>query len=348
MEFFKSKKWCFLAPIYLLLSTLAIADDSYSFNVGDSHVIPIPGTRKQTYSINDSAFPYLPAKGRPGYLAFLGDATVGRYGGPDLDHLSDIGPIPVEVAEAPGKDRSWHVNGTWMLSATRSADGALVGFVHGEDHHFKDGGYGEWNSTGVWTSDDDGAHWIDHGQAIGSKKPDIHAMGGLAMDECLWDAAGKRWLGYCAGGRVFSSRDPHAMPGTWFGYHNGDFTQPINVNAEAPALTPAPGLEHAGVTWGGFSYNAYLKKFILTWSSGTIVKAAFGPDGVHWEKVVTLYRDTTTVNPLADDISYAFIIGKTDTLSGQDCSLIYMHHPPGKTESGNRKDMLSRPVHFQQ
>ena len=43
----------------------------------------------------------------------------------------------------------------------------------------------------------------------------------------------------------------------------------------------------------------------------------------------------------------AFIVGDTDTLSGQDCYLVYMYHPHGKTVSGNRKDMVRRPIHFE-
>ena len=334
--------------ISLTLATLASAQEATPFfTVGDLHSIPIPGTKKQTWFINDSAFPFLPVRAGTGIMAFLGDAVVGRYSGPDIDHLSVTGSIPVPVSESPGVDSHWRANGGWMLTATRISDGTLVAFVHGEDHHFADGGYGEWNSTGVWTSTDDGLTWLDHGEVLGSQKPAHHAFGGLAMNECIWDPAAKRWLGYAAGGYVFTSADIHAAPGTWYGYNKGAFSSHINVNALAPSLTPAPGLQNADLTWGGLTYNRYLQRYILSWAAGSrSVKAAFSPDGLHWDNVLTLYSDTTP-NTTSDDITYAFIVGETDTLSGQDCNLVYMYHPPGKTVSGNRKDVVRRPIHFQ-
>jgi hypothetical protein len=314
------------------------------FTVGEATVIPVTG--KKTRFVNDSVFPYLPNKAGTGRIAFWGDAIVMRYEGRDIDHLA---PPPdnaqVTVTNASGVDSSWHRNGGWMLTATRTADGVLVGFVHGEDHKFDDGNYGEWNSTGVWTSQDDGVTWIDHGEVVGSKKPEAHAFGGMALNECLWDAANKRWLGY-SGPYAFVSNDPHAMPGTWFGYHDGKFSQPVDVNAPRPPLTPAPGLENAGVTWGGLTYNSYLKQFIMTWEKGRSAQVAFSADGIHWGAVSTLIKERLPDAP-SDAITYTFIAGDTDTLSGQDCYLIYMYHPPGKTVSGNRKDMMRRPIHFE-
>jgi hypothetical protein len=304
--------------------------------VGQAQVIPVRG--QDTYWINDSVFPFLPDKTGAGRLAFWGDGVVRRYAGPDIDHLAPAPDGKVPVENAPGKDRRWFANGTWMLTATRAADGVLVGFVHGEDHKFADGQYGEWNSTGVWTSNDDGVSWVNQGEAIGSRKPDVHAISGLAMNECLWDAGNKRWLGY-SGPYAFVSTDLHALPGTWRGYNNGAFSQPIDVSAPQPPLTPAPGLEHAGVTWGGLTYNSFLKQFIMTWVRGRSIRVTFSSDGLHWGRVTTLFRDR--------NISYASIIGETDTRCGQDCSLVYMYTPPGKTISGNRKDMMRRPVHFE-
>jgi hypothetical protein len=333
-----------LLSLSLIPLLTAHADDNVPrFTVGDAQVIPVVG--KKTWFVNDSTFPFLPDKAGTGSIAFWGDAIVMRYTGPDIEHLT---PPPdsacVTVTDTPGKDGSWHRNGGWMLTATRTADGTLVGFVHGEDHKFADGKYGEWNSTGVWTSGDDGVTWTNQGEVVGSKKPEIGKFGGMALNECLWDAARKRWLGY-SGPYAFLSSDPHAMPGTWFGYHDGTFSQPVDVNEPMPPLTPAPGLEKAGVTWGGLTYNSYLKQFIMTWDKGKSVKAVFSSDGVHWGPVTTLFQETLP-NAMDDDISYSFIIGDTDTLSGQDCYLVYMFHPPGITVSKNRKDMVRRPVHF--
>jgi hypothetical protein len=315
-----------------------------TFTVGPASFIPIPG--KKTWYVNDSVFPFMPSRDGKGVLAFLGDAIVMRYSGPDIEHLTPPeNDMVVTTTPAPGVDGAWHKDGGWMLTATRQPDGTLVAFVHGENHSFADGKYGEWNSTGAWTSTDDGLTWTDWGEAVGSKKPDQHAFGGLAMNECIWDAANKRWLGY-AGPHALISTDPLAKPGTWFGYKDGAFSEPIDVNA-VPHLSPAPGLEKAGVTWGGLTYNSYLKQYIMTWVAGHKVMAAFSADGVTWDHVTTLFEsDDEADKKQGDDITYAFLVGDTDTASGQDCWLVYMHHPPGKTLSGNRKDMMRRPVHF--
>ena len=231
-----------------------------------------------------------------------------------------------------------------MLTATRLDDGSLVGFVHGENHKFPDGGYGEWNSTGVWTSQDDGVSWIDQGEVVGCKKPDKHSFGGMALNECLWEATNKRWLGY-SGGNAFISNDPHGLPGTWLAYYKGDFTQKVDVNGPMPPLTTSPGLEKAWVTWGGLTYNSYLKQYILTWVGGDKVRAAFSPDGIHWGPVVNLIDKATA----GGEITYAFITGETDTACAQDCNLVYMlfRGDHVKSVSGNRKDMIRRPLHFE-
>lgn len=334
-----------LLALLLISITHAPADPTApKFTVGDAQVIPVTG--KNTWFMNDSVFPFLPDAAGTGRVAFWGDAVVIRYAGPDIEHLAPPADnARVTVTDAPGIDGSWHRNGGWMLTATRIADGSLVGFVHGEDHKFDDGKYGEWNSTGVWTSKDDGLTWVNRGEVVGSKKPATHAFGGMALNECLWDAANKRWLGYSSQ-YAFTSSDPHGLPGTWFGYHDGTFSQPVDVNAPMPPLTPAPGLEKSGVTWGGLTYNSYLKQFIMTWDVGKAVKAVFSPDGITWGPVTTLFKEPEP-DAESDAITYTFIAGDTDTASGQDCQLIYMYHPRGKTVSHNRKDMVQRPIHFE-
>ncbi|HEX4141221.1 MAG TPA: hypothetical protein VHY09_12800 [Candidatus Methylacidiphilales bacterium] len=331
----------------LSLSGVAADVPLPQFTVGPSTVIPVLG--KKTWYVNDSVYPLLRARDVSGVLAFWGDGIVMRYAGPDIKQLtppenSDV----VTATPAPGVATDWRRAGNWMLTATRRPDGTLVGFVHGENHTFADGKYGEWNSTGVWTSADDGVTWTDWGVAEGAKQPEHHGFGGLAMNECIWDAANKRWLGY-SGPYPLISTDPLAKPGTWFGYRDGAFSQPIDAQAEAPKLSPAPGLEKAGVSWGGLTYNSYLKQYIMTWVSGHKVMAAFGPDGLNWNHVSTLFDGEENGEPSGGEITYAFLVGDTDTSSGQDCWLVYMYHPPGKTKtvSGHNKDMVQRPVHFE-
>ena len=312
------------------------------FSVGDAVRIPVRGS--DTWNINDSVFPWLPNLDHSGYLAFWGDAGIRRYVGPDFDNLKPLSSNSngvVTVTNAPGVDHGWDADGRWMLTATRIADGTLVAFVHGENHEFADGKPGEWNSTGLLTSQDDGLTWVDQGAVVAEQKSTKGQNGGINASEVIWDSVNQRWLGY-SGGIPFISTDPYAMPGTWYGYYKGAFSQYIDVHGPKPALSVAPGLEKAGVTWGGLTYNHYLKQYILTWlPNGEYKKihAAFSPDGLHWGPAQELYKEVPPYSA-----SYAFIVGDTDTLSGQDCSLIYMREPH---VSGNKKDMIRRPIHFQ-
>ena len=330
------------------------------YTLGVDMLIPVLGDKSETWAINDSVFPYLPNKDGSGYLAFWGDATVLRYAGADLVHLA---PAPAAdgglatVTSADGVDSSWEngwaADGRWMLTATRIADGSLVAFVHGENHQFADKVKGhEWNSTGVLTSQDDGLTWIDHGPVVASPKPAIGNNGGLNMTEVVWDAANRRWLGY-AGKIPFISTDPQGLPGTWYGYHDDGkappgFTQRIDPAAATPPLSSAPGLQDYNVTYGGLTYNRYLKQYILTWMNNgdaRNVQAIFSPDGLNWE---TGSEKVFASEPQGTLVSYPFIVGDTDTLSGQDCYLVYMRQPPAgtPTSSGLRKDMIRRSIHF--
>ena len=335
------------------------APPAYAF--GADTLIPVRGDKTATWAINDSVFPYLPNADGSGHLAFWGDATVRRYAGADLLDLAPTAAADTglaTVAYADGVDSSpqdgWAANGRWMLTATRIVDGSLVAFVHGENHQFADNSKGfEWNSTGVLTSQDDGFTWIDHGPVIGSPKPSVGRNGGLNMTEVVWDAANQRWLGY-AGKVPFVSADPHGMPGTWYGYYDdgkghAGFTQRIDPASATPPLSSAPGLKNYGVTYGGLTYNRYLRQYILTWMNNgdtRNVQAIFSPDGLNWESGS---QRVLASEPAGIQVSYPFIVGDTDTLSGQDCYLVYMRQPPSGTRaaSGLRKDMILRSIHFQ-
>ena len=103
------------------------------------------------------------------------------------------------------------------------------------------------------------------------------------------------------------------------------------------------------MTYGGLTYNRYLRQYILTWMNNgdtRNVQAIFSPDGLNWE---TGSQRVLASEPAGVPVSYPFIVGDTDTLSGQDCYLVYMRQPPSGTQavSGLRKDMILRSIHFQ-
>ncbi|HLA72331.1 MAG TPA: Ig domain-containing protein [Steroidobacteraceae bacterium] len=324
--------------------------DLPKYTISDSVRMPVRGAATDTYYINDSVFPWLHSADNNQRLAFWGDAKILRYAGTGFDDMkptSNKSNGAVTLTYAPGVDHDyatgWGADGHWMLTATRTTDGALVAFVHGENHTFDDGVYGEWNSTGLLTSQDDGLTWVDQGAVIGSPKPAKHGDGGLNMTEVVWDAVNQRWLGY-GGGVPFISNDPYGMPGTWYGYYNNGFTQYIDVNAPTPPLSSAPGLKDAKVKWGGLTYNTYLQQYILTWmADDKTVQAAFSPDGLNWKAMDKngLFKEQAPYSA-----TYAFIVGDTDTSSGQDCFLVYMRSPH-TAPNNNNKDMIRRPIHFQ-
>ncbi|WP_175597151.1 Ig domain-containing protein [Peristeroidobacter soli] len=315
------------------------------FTVGAATRVPINGIKKYAYGINDSTFPFLPNRDGTQYLAFWGDASVMRYSGTDLDSMQPPpGNESVNVTVTPGVSRDWDSAGNWMLTATRTPDGALVAFVHGEDHHFLDGGSGQWNSSGLWISWDDGFNWTNYGEVVGEPKPPkAQPFGGIGIGG-IWDPVNQRWLGY-NGDKAFISTDPHALPGTWYGYYNEAFSQHVDPTQPLLPLDIAPGMKDAYAnngTGGGITYNYYLRQFIRTWmwfGKKKQILAAFSPDGLHWKAPVTLFTETDPYTA-----SYAFIVGDSSTRSGQDCYLVYMREPPA---GSLRKDMIRRPIHFE-
>jgi hypothetical protein len=77
----------------------------------------------------------------------------------------------------------------------------------------------------------------------------------------------------------------------------------------------------------------------MPYGSTRTVLAAFSADGLHWGPVTQLFAETAP-----DSASYPFILGETQSRSGQDCWLVYMR---GGHLSGNRRDMVRRPIHFE-
>ncbi|MQA40751.1 putative Ig domain-containing protein [Rugamonas aquatica] len=345
------------------------------FNVGQDVVVPTAGSTSHdfyspTYYINDSIWPWLPNKDGTGYIAFWAAAKPQRYSGPDLFHLvqpKNSQTIMNTMIYAPGVDHSWATgpaaNGIWMQSATRTSDGTIVATAHAESHQFANGDIGEWYSTLLLTSQDDGITWTNYGPIVASSKNTVPSaptkiFGGLNMYTVIWDASNQRWLGYGATaassngktsytGHVtaYVSYDPKAMPGTWYGYYKGAFTQRIDVNAPPPALSPLPGLPNAFITAGSLTYNNYLKQYIFMWmvdGHDQQINAAFSVDAVHWGPAITFFTESTT--PVLHKAYYPFILGDTSTISGQDAYLIYMRSP---NTTLNVTDIISRKIHFQ-
>jgi hypothetical protein len=317
-----------------------------TYAVGAAQIVPVPSGPNSisTWYFNDSVFPYVYTSDGVTKMGFFGAGAVYRYSGVDMMHL-EPSPGQVKMTRAPGVDGSWEnaydANGDWMLTATRAGDGTLVGFVHGENHQFSDGVYGEWNSSGVWTSTDDGKSWMNWGVIVGSPKPTNGGVfGGAGLSEVIWDARNNRWIGYGAN-QPYVSYDMYAKPGTWFGMDSGgNFTIQMDPTRNPIGLTSAPGLT-SSVTWGGLSYNTHINEYIMTWmpfGDTHTVYAAFSKDCLHWSAAIQLFSEDAS-----HYITYPSIIGPTDTSTQQDTYLIYERTPP---TGPNRNDIVRRTLNF--
>lgn len=329
-----------MAPLVaLLLSAPQIA-------VGPPTLVIDPG--EGFYFSPDAAFPYFPSADAKTKVAVWGPGRPTRYTGSSLDDMVQSGPHPAPVTRAPGIGAGWDSAGTWMLAASRAPDGTLVALTHVEDHTFSDGGKGEWNSSGIQISRDDGKSWTNLGQICGEAKPDRARYGGLDIRVMVWNRGRRAWIGY-SGAYAFESKDPHAAPGTWYGYRDGAFSQLIDPKKPAPPLSEAPGLTNGGpqgVTWGSLSWNAYLKKYLYVWRaagpSPMTVTMALSGDGLHWDLPTTLFALPPPV-PDGHALDYPTLVGASSSLTGQDCTLVYAKVP---STGLRRKDMIEHWVHF--
>lgn len=178
--------------------------------LGPPSRIPIPPSGAYYYA-NDAAAPYLPVASGNTNLTFWVAGVTCRSTGATLDTLGPVNPTTSVLSGGP--TGTFDGNGVWLINAIRKSDGTLMGFYHAEDHTFVDGTYGEWNSTGLATSSDDGITWIKQGQIIGSQKPATGAFGGVGATCVLYNHITSTWMGI-GNGTGFQSSDPNAAPGT--------------------------------------------------------------------------------------------------------------------------------------
>lgn len=337
-----------LAAVLTAASLGAHAQVVPTFAVGPDVVVPTPVVSGgSAYYFNDSVFPYLPSEDGTTNILFWGDAWAHRYSGPDILHMQ---PSPgtlvtrTRIGGLPSDDTAYDSNGDWMNEAHRMSDGSLVAFVHAENHHFTTGS-GQWNSTGLWISEDDGNSWTDYGQVAGDPKPAAGQFGGWNYDiGPIWDTVNSRWIAYC-GNTPFVSRDPHGMPGTWYAKDTtADFTIPMNPTKKLTGYTTEPSLP-SSMSGGSISWNTYLNEYVIVYQENgdsNNARIAFSADGLHWVGNVEL-----TSEPTGGNISYMQLIGTTDQLGGQTMQLVYDRQPAvGNRYGKNNKDIVTRTLTF--
>jgi hypothetical protein len=327
------------------------AQSTTTYTVSDPETyVPLKGdgSGDGTFYYNDSTIPYFPTADGTQMVAIFGATWVSKFTGSDLFHLlpfatRDLVTIirPANYATTNTVESGYDYNGDWMQQAVRAPDGTLVGLVHGENHWFADGIYGEWYSGLIWTSTDDGTTWTDGGVAASSPKPLVHSWGGFAIGSLFWDHVANRWIGYYMNYPLVSY-DEHAAPGTWYGMDSGgNFTIHMDPTQQPVGYTTSPGLS-SSYGYNHITWNSYLSKYVMTYihNGGTVkLFAVFSDDGIHWSPEQLLYSEDTGTK-----MNYPQIIGDTSTTSGQDAYLVYERAPAIYTTNNN--DIIVRKIHF--
>ncbi|MFJ5293391.1 hypothetical protein [Streptomyces sp. NPDC088348] len=326
-----------LAPVTASASDPAPA--VIATTLGTPQVVPVPSNPVNWYA-NDSTFPYLPNAQGTTNITFWVDGANYRSTGQSLDTMGPINPTKAVLGS--GTSGSFDGNGAWLSSAQRDPNnsaGVIYGFYHAEDHVFADGSYGEWNSTGLATSTDDGVTWTKKGKIIGIPKPSAHTSGGVEANSVIYDKVNKRWLAI-GHGVGFASTDPNAAPGTWKGWNQGTFSTPMPAASASPKLQALPGLS-TNMATNSITWNTYLNRYVMVWQAWgdtTGVHITTSADGVHWDPSKVLFGTDSS-----KQINYAQIIGVSSSQSGQDAMLVYEQWPP---TTGRNRDMIERPIHF--
>ncbi|MER6464582.1 hypothetical protein ACWC4D_23300 [Streptomyces sp. NPDC001288] len=329
------------ALLLIPVTALATSPSSTVFTtaLGGTKIVPVPENPVRWYA-NDSTFPYLRSSKGTTNITFWVDGADYRSTGKSLDTMHPIRPATAVLSA--GAAGTFDGNGVWLSSAQRDPrkpSGVIYGFYHAEDHRFRDGGYGEWNSTGLATSTDDGVTWTKRGKIIGTPKPAAHAFGGIEANSVVYDPVARRWLGI-GHGVGYVSTDPKAAPGTWKGWYNGAFRTRMPSASSSPRLQVLPGLSST-MAGNNITWNTYLHRFVMVWQAwgkDTKVLITTSGDGVHWSPSRTLFSVGS-----AHSVGKAQIIGVSSSESGKNAILVYEQSP---STTGRYRDMIERPIHF--
>lgn len=337
------------------------------------------------YYANDSSLPTIMSKDGFNVLVFMGDGWASRLSGPNLESLygpvlkTGTGPLGnqvpnvgtggisytggINVTAGPNFSNygnatgPYNYTGSWMQSVARTSDGWLVALVHGENHifaqpsPFNGSNVGQWESTAIWISKDDGINWVDQGIIVGTPQaaqPLITSNGvigqGGTVDEITWDPINQRWFGFM-GNAPRASWDPHAMPGTWYAMDKcGNFTISTLPNSGwAGTDQKLPSMDPNVVSYGNITWNTFLGEFVYTFISNgkNYVNAAFSRDGMHWSPVVALFKPESYVTAA----TYSTLLGDNynDQVTGRSNTLSVELQP---AKSGRNKDMVTSQIVF--
>jgi hypothetical protein len=337
-----------LAVSILLLSgplTRAQNYTNFTIELGTSGVIP-------DASGGIPVYPWFP----DGHISFLPDGnSFQMYWAGSSSYRSMGTTIESQVRNPPtgsaltkgASTNDFDNGGAWLMSVFRQDGDNLIGFYHGEDHHwpgYSNPGNIAWKSIAYCSSTDNGITWTKGGQMITSPtaKPASPTWGGSGDACVVYDAKNARWVAFYQEHWIYTaiSTNPIPLPGTWRKYHNGSYSQPGlgGLQTRVPGLTG-----HAGAN-PSVHFNTHLKKWVMVWHTWNslpntpTVWLSTSDDLLHWQPPVKIVSVTE-----AGKAWYPTIIGQTDVLASEYANLYYAYWPD---KSHWQRQFIGVPIRF--
>jgi hypothetical protein len=227
---------------------------------------------------------------------------------------------------SPGKKGEFDNGYAGIAGVYRHADGRLYGFYHAEDQEdmpkFPHSGIiGFYASIGLAVSGDNGITWEKAGQVITSQKPkgwvyyegQVESGTGEPCSTVSKDGeylyiyytehsrVGGRGVQICMARAYLADGPP--LPGTWYKYYNGSFSEPGLGGKDTPVLS-MKHRDEAEAVFPHVVYSEYLGLYIMIlninfWkefyyetglkNSGIYITTSY--DGIHWKAPVMLIKD---------------------------------------------------------
>ncbi|NLE46591.1 MAG: hypothetical protein GX620_17895, partial [Chloroflexi bacterium] len=211
---------------------------------------------------------------------------------------ADGKPVPVLSPSGSGFDSTYAGSGGVMWSSN-GAD--LLMFYHGEDHSCSQN-EDPVAGIGLARSSDGGATWTRAGQVISSPElpSDCNYTGfkGAGNPTVLVSGDGNYMLMYYVEwlssrpDSISLARAPIAsdgMPGAWFKYKDGEFTEPGLGGLSDPVIQrPSEKAGYAGVP--NVTYNTFLNLYLALVMGHDGFYYASSPDGVNWTTPKLLWQ----------------------------------------------------------
>ena len=249
---------------------------------------------------------------------------------------------PTKPVLSKGKQTSFDNGGAWLMSVHRFSGQNLLGFYHAEDHVWgkhPNPNKIAWKSIAICESMNDGKSWTKVGQIITSprKKPSTPMWGGSGDFCVVYDNLNSRWVCYYQEHYLYMaiSNDFRALPGSWFKYYQGGFTEPGLGGKENPikSLKSHPGGNPSVL------FNTYLKKWLMVWHTwqGDIVYSS-SQNMTEWEVPRLLVSSGPN-----EKAWYATIIGITDTVAARHAWLYYAYWPD---KDNWKRQFVKRSIQF--